>query len=319
MFKKIPVIALEEHFWDHELAAQLQGSEGARAPEQLKRLYDLGELRLREMDEAGIDIQVLSHGAPSAQKLDASICVDLTRRVNDRLAEAIARHPTRFAGFAALPTANPEAAARELERCVKDLGFVGAMICGLTNGVFHDDERCWCIYERAEALGVPIYFHPSFPDPDVSRIYYDKYGKDFPQVVRAAWGYTVETATQAVRLILSRVFEKHPGLNVILGHFGETLPYQLWRIDQALKRPGHDPMNFREHFTNNFYITTSGHFSTTALVCAMMEMSMDHIMFAVDYPFVPNAPAMEWLDTLQISKTDMRKLLSGNARRVLKI
>ena len=319
MFRNMPVIAIEEHYWDHELAAQSKGSEGVRSQEHLKRLYDLSELRLKEMDEAGIDIQVLSHGAPSTQKLDASIAVDLTQRVNDRLAAAIARHPTRFAGFAALPTANPEAAARELERCVKDLGFVGAMICGLTNGMFHDDERFWCIYERAEALGVPIYFHPSFPDADVSRVYYDKYAKDFPQVVRAAWGYTVETATQAIRLILSRVFDKHPGLNIILGHMGETLPYQLWRIDQALKRPGHDEMNFREHFTNNFYITTSGHFSTTALVCAMMEMSMDHIMFSVDYPFVAHKPAMDWLDTLQLSKTDMRKLLSGNARRVLNI
>jgi len=319
MYKKMPVIALEEHYWDHELAAQLQGAEGTRSADMLQRLYDLGELRLREMDAAGIDIQVLSHGAPSAQKLDPSIAVDLTRRVNDRLAAAVARHPTRFAGFAALPTAHPEAAARELERCVKDLGFVGAMICGLTNGVFHDDERFWCIYERAEALGVPIYFHPSFPDADVSRAYYDKYAKDFPQVVRAAWGYTVETATQAIRLILSRVFDKHPGLNIILGHMGETLPYQLWRIDQALKRPGHDEMNFREHFTNNFYITTSGHFSTTALVCAMMEMSMDHIMFSVDYPFVAHKPAMDWLDTLQLSRTDMRKFLSGNARRVLNI
>ena len=319
MFRNMPVIAIEEHYWDHELAAQSKGSEGVRSQEHLKRLYDLSELRLKEMDEAGIDIQVLSHGAPSTQKLDASIAVDLTQRVNDRLAAAIARHPTRFAGFAALPTANPEAAARELERCVKDLGFVGAMICGLTNGMFHDDERFWCIYERAEALGVPIYFHPSFPDADVSRVYYDKYAKDFPQVVRAAWGYTVETATQAVRLILSRVFEKHPGLKVVLGHMGETLPYQLWRIDQALKRPGHDVMHFRDHFTRNFYITCSGHFSTTALVCAMMEMSMDHIMFSVDYPFVANKPAIDWLETLQLSETDMRKFLSGNARQLLKI
>ena len=319
MFRNMPVIAIEEHYWDHELAAQSKGSEGVRSQEHLKRLYDLSELRLKEMDEAGIDIQVLSHGAPSTQKLDASIAVDLTQRVNDRLAAAIARHPTRFAGFAALPTANPEAAARELERCVKDLGFVGAMICGLTNGMFHDDERFWCIYERAEALGVPIYFHPSFPDADVSRVYYDKYAKDFPQVVRAAWGYTVETATQAIRLILSRVFEKHPGLKVVLGHMGETLPYQLWRIDQALKRPGHDVMHFRDHFTRNFYITCSGHFSTTALVCAMMEMSMDHIMFSVDYPFVANKPAIDWLETLQLSETDMRKFLSGNARQLLKI
>ena len=319
MYKKIPVIALEEHYWDHELAQQLQGAEGTRSKDLLNRLYDVGELRLKEMDEAGIDIQVLSHGAPSAQKLNPDIAVDLTRRVNDRLAEAIARHPTRFAGFAALPTAHPEAAARELERCVKELGFVGAMICGLTNGVFHDDERFWCIYERAEALDVPIYFHPSFPDADVSRIYYDKYARDFPQVVRAAWGYTVETATQAIRLVLSRVFEKHPRLKVVLGHFGETLPYQLWRIDQALKRPGHDEISFRDIFTRNFYITTSGHFSSTALVCAMMEMSMDHIMFSIDYPFVQNHPAMQWLDTLQISQNDMRKFLSGNARNVLKL
>ncbi len=319
VYKKHPVIALEEHYWDHELAAQLKGAEGTRSQDLLDRLYDIGDIRLRAMDQAGVDVQVLSHGAPSAQKLDASIAVDLTKRVNDRLAEAIAHHPRRFAGFAALPTAVPEAAADELERCVKQLGFKGAMICGLTNGIFHDDKRFWPIYERAEALDVPIYFHPSFPDPGVSAKYYDEYAKDFPQVVRAAWGYTVETATQAIRLILSRVFEKHPRLNIILGHFGETLPYQLWRIDQALKRPGHEELGFRDVFTRNFHITTSGHFSTTALVCASMEMSMDKIMFSVDWPFVSNKPAFEWLDTLQISRNDMGKLLSGNAAKLLKI
>jgi 2,3-dihydroxybenzoate decarboxylase len=319
MYKKHPVIALEEHFWDRELATHLQGAEGVRSQDLLDRLYDIGELRLKAMDDAGVDIQVLSHGAPSAQKLDASIAVDLTKRTNDRLAEAVARNPRRFAGFAALPTAVPEAAADELERCVKQLGFKGAMICGLTNGVFHDDKRFWPIYERAEALDVPIYFHPSFPDAAVSQKYYDEYAKDFPQVVRAAWGYTVETATQAIRLILSRVFEKHPKLKIVLGHFGETLPYQLWRIDQALKRPGHEELSFRDVFCRNFYITTSGHFSTPALVCSMMEMGMDHIMFSVDYPFVSNKPGMQWLDTLQISSEDMGKLLSGNAQKLLKL
>lgn len=319
MYKNLPVIALEEHFWDRELAAQLQGNEGVRSQDLLDRLYDLSEIRLRAMDSAGVDIQVLSHGAPSAQKLDASIAVDLTKRVNDRLAEAVARHPHRFAGFAALPTAVPEAAADELERCVKQLGFKGAMICGLTNGIFHDDRRFWPIYERAEALDVSIYFHPSFPDAAVSAKYYDDYAKDFPQVVRAAWGYTVETATQAIRLILSRVFEKHPRFKVILGHFGETLPYQLWRIDQSLRRPGHEELSFRDVFTRNFYITTSGHFSTTALICAMMEMGMDHIMFSVDWPFVSNKPAIHWLDTLQISHGDLTKLVSANAARLLKI
>jgi 2,3-dihydroxybenzoate decarboxylase len=319
MYKKIPVIALEEHYWDHELARELAGAEGIRGEELLKRLYDLGELRLREMDESGIDVQVLSHGAPSAQKLRPEIAIDMTKGVNDRLAEACAKHPTRFAGFACLPTAHPEAAAKELERAVKQLGMKGAMIHGLTNGEFHDAQKYWCIYEVAEKLDVPIYFHPAWPAPAVEKAYYEPYGKDFPQVVRAAWGYTVETATQAIRLILSRLFEKHGKLKVILGHFGETLPYQLWRIDQALRRPGHDIMDFRGHFTRNFYVTTSGHFSTPALVACAMELGMDHIMFSVDWPFVSNKPGMKWVETLQINNEDMTKFLSGNAKRILKM
>ena len=319
MFKNLPVIAIEEHFWDRELAAQLEGAEGRRSQKQLDRLFDIGELRLREMDAHGIDMQVLSHGAPSSQKLDAAISVDLTRRVNDRLAEMIAKHPTRFAAFANLPTAHPEAAARELARAVKDLGFKGAMIHGLTNGLFHDDKRFWCIYEMAETLDVPIYFHPSFPNANVAAAYYEDYAAQYPQVIRAAWGYTIETATQAIRLILSGLFETHSKLKIILGHFGETLPYQLWRIDSALRRPGQAQVDFRGHFTRNFYITTSGHFSTPDLVCAMMEMSMDHILFAIDDPFVENHVAFDWLKTLQISDHDMGKLLSGNAKKLLKL
>ncbi len=319
MFKNIPVIAIEEHYWDRELFSKITGQEGIRGDALLNRLYDLGDLRLKEMDEAGVDMQVLSLGAPGSQKLKADIAVDIAKGANDRLAEAVARHPKRFAGFACLPTEVPEAAARELERAVKHLGFKGAMIHGMTNGIFHDDERFWCIYEMAEKLDVPIYFHPSFPNKDVSALYYDKYAPDFPQVVRAAWGYTVETATQAIRLILSRLFEKHPNFKVILGHFGETLPFQLWRIDQALRRPGAAPMDFRGTFCKNFYITTSGHFSTPALIASMMEMGMDHIMFAIDWPFVPNKPGMDWLQTLQISNEDMTKMLSGNSKRLLKL
>ena len=272
------------------------------------------------MDEAGVDMQVdLAWRAGRAEAAGRHVAADVARRANDRLAEAVARHPTRFAGFAALPTTVPEAAARELERAVKELGLKGAMICGLTNGEFHDEEKFWPVYEVAQKLDAPIYFHPAFPDPQVSAVYFDKYAKDFPQVVRAAWGYTVETATQAVRLVLGGVFEKHPELKVILGHFGETLPYQLWRIDQALNRPGSKGSSFRKIFTHNFHITTSGHFSTPALVCAMMEMGMDHIMFSIDWPFVQNAPAMRWLETLQISQEDMAKMLGGNAKRLLKL
>jgi predicted TIM-barrel fold metal-dependent hydrolase len=316
---KIPVIALEEHYWDAELISNIEGAEGTRSPDLLARLHDLGEIRIREMDEAGIDIQVLSHGAPSGQKLPEDRAVEIVRGTNDRLYKSIQLHPTRFAGFAALPTVHPEAAADELDRCVSELGFKGAMIHGLTNGVFLDDKRFWPIFARAEKLDVPIYLHPSFPQKQVMDVYYADYAKEFPQVIRAAWGYTVETATQAIRLVLSRVFETHPGLNIVLGHMGETLPFLLWRINQALSRPGHEELSFREQFTQHFYVTTSGNFSTPALMCTMTEMGMDRIMFAVDWPFVSNKPAMDWVNNLQISRDDKTKLLSGNAKRLFRM
>ena len=190
------------------------------------------------MDEAGIDVQVISHGAPSAQKLPAEGAAALVRGVNDRLAAACAANPTRFAAFAALPSNDPKAAADELERAVTKLGFKGAMMHGLSDGVFLDDKRFWPIYERAEKLDVPIYFHPATPNARVGDVYYDDYAKDFPMVVRAAWGYTVETATTAIRMVLSGVFEKHPKLKVVLGHLGETLPFLVWRVDHAIARPG---------------------------------------------------------------------------------
>ena len=205
---KCPVIALEEHYWDKELAAQFIGGEGVRDPEMLKRLYDLDELRLREMDEAGIDMQILSHGAPSAQRLSGADAVELTRRVNDRLHAAVRANPKRLGAFSALPTSDPKAAADELERTTK-LGFKGPMLHGLANGVFLDDKRFWPIFERAQALDVPVYLHPSVPSAAVTDAYYREYVKDFPMVIRAAWGFTVETATLAIRLVLSGAFDAH--------------------------------------------------------------------------------------------------------------
>lgn len=317
MYKNNPVIAIEEHYWDPALSDTFVGAEALTPLKSL--LTEIGDVRLRAMDEAGVDMQVLSHGAPSGQKLQVAGAADLVRRVNDRLAEVCARYPTRFAGFAALPTPDPEAAARELERCVKDLGLKGAMIHGLTNGEFHDARKYWPIYEVAERLDTPLYFHPAVPQPVVMQAYYDDYAKEFPGVIRAAWGFTVETATQAIRLILSRVFDEHKGLKIILGHFGETLPFLLWRINQALQRPGHEALSFRDTFCNHFYVTTSGHFSTPALVCTMMELGMDRIMFAVDYPYVSHRDGMDWIDTLQISGEDRAKLLGGTAKKLLKL
>jgi 2,3-dihydroxybenzoate decarboxylase len=314
-----PIIALEEHYWDAELAATYTGVEASRPGPTNERLHDLGALRIKEMDEAGIDLQVISHGAPSAQKLSGDNAVALTRRVNDRLHAAVKAHPARFAAFAALPTIDPAAAADELERTVK-LGFKGAMVHGLGNGVFMDDQRFWPIYARAEALDVPIYLHPSLPHPGVMDIYYKDYAKDFPMVVRAAWGYTVETATTAIRMVLSGVFDKHPKLKIILGHLGETLPFLVWRVDSALARPGSARQaGFRDVFCNNFWITTSGNFSDPALLCCVMELGVDRIMFSVDWPFVMNPPAVEWMKSVPLSDADKAKILSGNAKRLLRL
>ena len=312
------VIALEEHYYAPELAATFDGPEG-RAPEIRRRLDDLGELRLKEMDEAGIDVQVISHGAPSTQRLDPETAVRLARNANNRLAQAIAAHPDRFAGFAALPTPDPKAAADELERTVTTLGFKGAMVHGLTNGVFFDDKQFWPIFERAQALDVPLYIHPAAPHGAVVEAYYKDYVKDFPALLTAAWGFTVETATHGIRLVLSGVFDAYPDVKIILGHMGEGLPFLLWRINHALSRPGNRPIAFRDQFSQHFYITTSGNFSTPALLCSMMELGVDRILFSVDWPFVPNVPGTKWMHELQFSAEDKAKILSGNARRLLKM
>ena len=316
----VQVIAIEEHYNDPELTALFEGRDARSAPFIVSRLDDLGELRLGEMDEGGIDIQVLSHAAPSTQKLDPETAVRVARNVNDRLKQTIDGNPDRFQGFAALPTPDPKAAADELERCVDKLGFKGAMIHGLTNGgLFFDDKRFWPIFERAAALDVPLYMHPAIPHPDVIKAYYQDYLDDFPGLLTAGWGFTVETATQGIRLVLSGVFDAHPGVNVILGHLGESLPFSLWRINSALSRDGNRPSAFRDTFCEHFYITTSGNFSDPALLCCIQEMGVDRILFSVDYPFVANPPGVEWMEDLSLSAADKVKILNGNSKRLLRM
>lgn len=319
--REATVIALEEHYWDREVASHF-GERGLemRNPSLQERLFDLGELRLREMDEAGIDFQVLSHGAPSLQRMAAEIAVPLARKANDRLSEVVKQHPEKFAAFAQLPTADPAAAADELERTVTRLGFKGAMLHGLTGqGEFLDLKRFWPIYERAQALDVPVYLHPAVPHRAVIDAYYRDYLDRFPGLMTAAWGFTVETATQGIRLVLSGVFDAYPNLKIILGHLGESLPFSAWRIDMALARPGNTASAFRDTFRSHFWITTSGNFSTPALLCCVMEMGADRILFSVDYPFVPNPPGVKWMRDVPLGPEDRQKILSGNARRLLKL
>jgi 2,3-dihydroxybenzoate decarboxylase len=317
---KPTIIAIEEHYADPELVKHFQTGvqPGVLGPIG-KRIQDLTDVRIKEMDEAGVDMQVLSHGAPATQRLEASVAVDLARKVNDRLGELCKAHPTRFAGFAALPTADPKASADELERTVTKLGFKGAMIHGLSQGRFLDEKDFWPIYERAQALDVPIYMHPASPDATVIERYYKEYTKSFPAILNAGWGFTVETATQCVRLVLSGVFEKYPKLKIIVGHLGEGIPFLLWRIDQAFARPGNAGTSFRDLFCKHFWITTSGNFSDTALLCSVQELGVDRILFAVDWPFVDNKPGVEWMNRVPLCAEDREKILSGNAKRLLKL
>src|SRR5438105_2465288 len=317
---KPKIIALEEHYLDPEVARHFKegGPEARDAPLRV-RLHDVGELRIREMDEAGIDIQVLSHSAPATQRFDAETAPAIARQANDRLRERLRAANGRLEAFAALPTANPRAAADELERAVTRLAFKGAMIHGLTNGHFIDERQFWPIFERAQALDVPVYLHPAVPHPAVVEVYYRDYLKEFPGLINAAWGFTVETATQGIRMVLSGVFDEYPRLKIIMGHLGESLPFSAWRIDMALARQGNRKSAFRDTFREHFWITTSGNFSTPALICCVLEMGADRILFSVDYPFVPNPPGVRWMDNVPLGPEDREKILSGNARRLLKI
>jgi predicted TIM-barrel fold metal-dependent hydrolase len=314
------IIALEEHYFDPDWNNALDTAHHAvRTPSPLvTRMEDLGAQRIREMDEAGIDLQVLSHGPPGSQGVREDVAVAWTKAANDRLYAAVQNHPTRFAGFASLPTSHPLAAADELERAVTKLGFKGGMLHSLTEGPVLDDKRYWPIFERAAALDVPLYIHPADPNPAVIKAYYGDYAKTHPMFIRAAWGFTFEAGTQAMRLVLSGLFEAHPGVKIILGHLGETIPYTLARIDEALSRD--TPMkNFREMFSSHFYVTTSGFFSDPALQCCITEMGIDRIMFSIDWPYASNTAGVNWMKKSWLNETDKEKILSGNAKRLLRI
>jgi 2,3-dihydroxybenzoate decarboxylase len=315
------VIAIEEHYLDPEIDKKLEGRAGGGGITR-DRLADMGDVRIKEMDAAGIDIQVLSHCPPGAQAFGVEGSVALAPEVNDRLRAVVEGRSDRFAAFATLPTPDPIAAADELERCVDKLGFKGAMVHGLTDGVFIDDRKFWPIFERAQALDVPIYVHPGRPHPAVIEAYYKDYAEKYPSILSAGWGFTVETATAGVRLVLSGVFEKYPDLKIILGHMGEGLPFLLWRINHSfskMMRPGGASIQFRDIFCKHFYITTSGNFSNPALLCSVMEMGVDRILFSVDWPYVDNAPGTDWMEGIPLSAEDREKILNGNAKRLLRM
>jgi predicted TIM-barrel fold metal-dependent hydrolase len=308
------VIALEEHFWTPGLRAA-RTDDVISSPKLIERLGDLDALRLREMDEAGVDLQVLSETEPATQNLPADQAVSLARESNDILHEAIGRHPERFAGFATLPTPDPRKAAQELERAIKTLGFRGCMINGLTHGRFPDEPEFRPIFEAAAALDVPIYLHPATPHPAVLDAYY----KTYPQLSRAPLGFGQETAVAAMRLVLSGVFDEFPKLQIILGHLGETIPFWLWRASDTLTRVTKLRRSFRDYFLAHFHVTTSGFFSPLALQNTIAEIGIERVMFSVDWPFQPAGPAVAFVNATPLSPGEREQIFASNARKLLKL
>ena len=316
-----PIIAIEEHYITHEIPTLVENY--ASMPELTrKRLHDHFELRLKEMDEAGIDIQILSHNHPGAQIFSPETALEQSALLNDELSKIVSTHPDRFAAFASLPMQAPEIAADELERCVKTHGMKGAMLHGMLKGEFFDLPKFWPVFARAEALDVPVYLHTGVPDKRVTDAYYQDYADEFKIFKTAGWGFGIEMSTAAVRMVLSGIFDKLPNLKIILGHLGEGIPFLLDRTHEGIttrQSPNSRQVSFKDTFCKHFYITTSGNFSDSALLCSLMEMGADRILFAVDWPYNNNKDGTDWIKSTKLSPDDYQKITHLNAEKLLKI
>jgi predicted TIM-barrel fold metal-dependent hydrolase len=315
-------IALEEHFAIPETLMDSAGFvPGDYWTELQSRLLDIHDQRLKQMDTHGIETMILSLNAPAVQAIaDTGRAIDIARRANDALAEECAKRPDRFRAFAALPLQDPEAAARELERCVKEMGFVGALVNGFSQRadtdalLYYDLPQYRGFWATVAALDVPFYLHPRNPLAQDSRIY-----EGHPWLMGPTWAFAQETAVHALRLMGSGLFDEHPNLRIILGHMGEGLPYMMWRIDNRnawVKVPPKYPAKRRiaEYFNENFYITTSGNFRTQTLIDAMLEIGSDRILFSTDWPFENIDHAADWFDATTISEADRMKIGRTNAK-----
>jgi len=326
------VVALEEHFNVPALVKRIDpaaiSARGFRprrtpasGPNPLALLPEIGEQRLKSMDETGITVQVLSTAPPGPDIVPGADGVALARAINDHLAEAVARKPARFAGFAVMPMASPDACAAELTRAVKQLGFVGTLINGTTEGRFLDDPSYDGLLAAAVELDVPVYIHPHLAPEPVRQAYYSGLEPGVGRVLEAAgWGWHSETAIHVLRMVMAGTLDKHPRLKLIIGHMGEMLPVMLDRIDDVsaldidhLKRP------ISRQILDQVWITTSGIFSAPPFLAALQTFGIDRIMFSVDYPFAPNEKGREFLDKISLAPDDMEKMAHGNADKLLRL
>ncbi len=314
-------VAIEEHFAIDETNGVQNRVANAYWANLSAQLLDFETKRLKEMDACGVELAIVSLNAPAVQSIpDPARAVEVARRANDALAEQVRKRPDRFQGFAALPMQDPQAAARELQRCVRDFGFRGALVNGYSNAseagkaLYYDAPRYLPLFGEFEQLDVPFYLHPRDP------LTLDRY-EGHPWLVGSAWSFAEETALHALKLMGCGLFDKYPRLQLVLGHLGERIPYDVWRLDHRLQYrhdyPAKQKMGY--YLRNNVHVTTSGHFRTQTLINAMLEMGSDRVMFAVDYPYEEHARGTSWFDAAEISEADRIKIGRENANRLFRL
>ncbi|MFF1299367.1 MULTISPECIES: amidohydrolase family protein [unclassified Streptomyces] len=320
--KKMRIVAVEEAFSIPGVIRQEAAiRQHLAAPEAIKqewfrRLEDLTELRLADMDANGVDMQVLSYASPGLEVIeDPAEAVAVARRVNDHLAKVVAGHPKRFAGFAVLPLQDPKAAVVELRRAATELGLKGVLFNDHVRGHYLDEPQFRPVWAELERLGVTLYLHPAVIPADNWRVF-----DGYPVLVGPSWGWTATVGAHALRLIYGGVFDQFPGASVTLGHMGELLPFQMARLDS---RYPHVPVKQRVqhlpsyYLRNNVYVTTSGVMSHAALLGAVHAVGIDRVLFSIDYPFESSTEAVGFLRSAPYAPADLARIAHGNADRLL--
>jgi predicted TIM-barrel fold metal-dependent hydrolase len=318
-------IALEEHFAIEDTVGNSRQFMPEDQWSELRgRLLDFHDKRLGFMDSHGVEKMIVSLNAPAIQAIpNVDRAIEIARRANDCLAGQIARRPDRFAGLAALPMQDPEAATAELRRSVEELGLKGVLVNGFSEcdredtALYYDLPQYWPFWGELERLDVPFYLHPREPLPSQRRIY-----EGHPWLLGPVWAFAAETSMHALRLMASGVFDQHPGLKIILGHLGEGLPYNIWRADHRIKKYSHGipaKKPLAEYLCANFYLTTAGNFRTQTLIDAILEVGADRILFSADYPFEEVGEAAAWFDAASISEPDRVKIGRMNAAKLFGI
>ncbi len=323
------LIAIEEHFLTPQIHAAWKssslGTEGTDAfderTEIAERLEDLGEGRIALMDEAGVDVQVLSVTTPALHNLEPEESVHLARQTNDFLAEVVARNPTRFQGFATLPMPAPEIAASELERCVRQHGFKGAMLCGRTRDTNLDAPAFLPLFETAARIGVPLYIHPQIPRRPVREALYGGFGEPISTAFAAfGLGWHYEAGIQFVRLILAGIFDRFPTLQIVLGHWGEVVLFYTERL-QSLARVAPLGQPVLDYFRKNLYVTPSGMWSPAYMQRALDIVGPERILFSADYPYQykPGRQAQNFLSECGLSLSQQKLFAHENWERLTRL